>query len=225
MQEAKRRRVVFSANAEMPSADTAPYLQWKNWRGGLSSSAVVFLSLEDGGAMAAAHHARLLLEGDLQGVDLLTRWAGPDMETHEVLLLLAMFERVSGLVLDVTCGEWIRQGTHAFASASSDDAHDDAQLVGEGDLQSQIDECERRLQELCGPRVPAFSHEAMTRLAGGQLSETLSTHSSALSKRIPARLRELDGRWLKMFGGCCIDHVTLRLLRLPAGSKCRRRLT
>ena len=42
------------------------------------------------------------------------------METHAVLLLLAMFARVSGLVLDVTSGEWIRQGTDASASASSD---------------------------------------------------------------------------------------------------------
>ena len=31
------------------------------------------------------------------------------METHEVLLLLAMFERLSGFVFDVTSGEWIRQ--------------------------------------------------------------------------------------------------------------------
>ena len=70
--------------------------------------------------MAAAHHARLSFEGlYLQGVDLLTRWAGPDIETHEVLLLLAMFERVSRLVLDATSGEWIRQGTDTSASASS----------------------------------------------------------------------------------------------------------
>ena len=116
--------------------------------------------------MAAAHHARLLLEGlDLQGVDLLTRWAGPDMETHEVLLLLAMCECVSCLVLDVTSGEWSRQATDASAGASADDT----QFVGEADLQSQIDECKRRLQELRGPRVPAFSHEAMTRLVGRPL--------------------------------------------------------
>ena len=166
MQEAKRRRVVFATDAEMPSADTAPYLQWKTWRDGPSSSAVAFLSPEDCGAMAAALHARLLLDGlDLQGVDLLTRWAGPDMEMHEVLLLLAMFECVSGLVLDVTSGEWVRQGTDASSSASSDDP----QFVGEADLQHQINECECRMQGLRGPRVPAFSHEAMTRLAGGPL--------------------------------------------------------
>ena len=166
MQEAKQRRVVFVSDTEMPSADTAPYIQWKNWRDGPSSSAVAFVSPEDRGAMVAAHHARLLLEGlDLQDVDLLTRWAGPDMEPYVVLLLLAMFECVSGLVLDVTSGEWVRQGTDAFASASSSDP----QYVGEADLQDQIDECERRLQELRGPRVPAFSHEAMTRLAGTPL--------------------------------------------------------
>ena len=109
MQEAKQRRVVFATDAEMPSAYTAPYLEWKNWRGGPSSFAVAFLSPQDRRAMAAAHHARLLLEGlDLQGVDLLTRWVGHDMETHEVLLPLAMFERAAGLVLDVTSGEWIR---------------------------------------------------------------------------------------------------------------------
>ena len=150
----------------MPSADTAPYLHSKNWRDGPSSFAVAFLSPEDRGAMAAPLHAPLLLDGlDLQGVDLLTRWAGPDTETHEVLLLLAMFERVSGLVLDVSFGEWVRQGTDVSASASSDDP----QFVGEADLQHQIDECERRLQELRGPRVLAFSHKAMTRLAGGPL--------------------------------------------------------
>ena len=116
--------------------------------------------------MAAAHHARLSFEGlYLQGVDLLTRWAGPDIETHEVLLLLAMFERVSRLVLDATSGEWIRQGTDTSTSASSDDP----QFVGEADLQSQINECERCPRELRGLRVPAFSHEAMTRLAGEPL--------------------------------------------------------
>ena len=86
------------------------------------------------------------------------------MESHEVLLLLAMFEHVSGLVLDVTSGERVQQGTDVSASASSADPQ-----FGEADLQNQIDECERRLQELCGPRVPAFSHEAMTRLSGGPL--------------------------------------------------------
>ena len=63
-----------------------------------------------------------------------------------MLLLLAMFERMSVLVLDVTSREWVRKATDAPASGSSDDA----QFVREADLQSQIDKCERWLQELRG---------------------------------------------------------------------------
>ena len=128
-----------------------------------------------------------------------------------------------GLVLDVTSGEWIRKGTDIPASAS----FDDAQFAGEADLQSQIDECERCLQELRGPRVPAFSHEAMTRLAGGQLpwvwQQDAVMLSGVVSKRIPARLCGLHGLWLKMSGSCCIDLPTVRLKRCPAGTKCQRR--
>ena len=48
----------------------------------------------------------------------------------------------------------------------------------------------------------------------------LSTLFSALSKRTVARPRELDGLWLKLFGGFCIAWRILRVLRPRAGSKC-----
>ena len=42
----------------------------------------------------------------MAGVDLHIKWAAPEMQSHEGLLLLAMFEQATGLALDVITSEW-----------------------------------------------------------------------------------------------------------------------
>ena len=78
---------MFATDAEILSIEADPYLQWKNWQYGPSSSAVAFFSPEDCWVIAAAHHARLFVEGlDLQGVDLLTSKPDHSMVSHPPLL-------------------------------------------------------------------------------------------------------------------------------------------
>ena len=160
-----KRRILFTVDSDMPPADTVPYERWRQWRDGPSTSAVAFLSAEERGAIAARFHARLLLDGlDLPGVDLLTKWAAPDLEQHEALLLLALFETATDYFLDVTAGDWTERPKESPAASQHTDA-----TATEASLQQQIDECEARLQELRGPAVPMLDHAALLKLMDSKL--------------------------------------------------------
>ena len=70
----------------MISANVASNVQRIDRRNGTSPSGLASTLSEYFGAMAAALHAGLFFEGlELRGVDPLTSWDGPDMETNEVL--------------------------------------------------------------------------------------------------------------------------------------------
>ena len=98
-----KRKVVFAANVDMSFANTEQYQRWQQWRS--SPSIVVFLPPDERGALAAGHHAQLLMKRlDMAGVDLLTKWAPLDLDSHEALLFVAMFDKAIGLV---TTSEWV----------------------------------------------------------------------------------------------------------------------
>ena len=106
MSDHKRRKVAFAVDEEMPAADTDSYVQWAAWRDGPAQIAAAFLSTEERGVVAARSHQHLQQQGlDLSGVDLLAQWAAPQAESCEALMMLALYERATGLSLDLEDGQ------------------------------------------------------------------------------------------------------------------------
>ena len=116
--------------------------------------------------MVAQFPARLKSKGlDVQGIDLLLDWAAPDLRKHETLLFSALFEKATGLVLNVCSENWRFPDKSAYnATPGQGEAPDE-----EGELRRQIEECERKLADLRGPMVPPFSGAAVTQFAAGSL--------------------------------------------------------
>jgi hypothetical protein len=78
--------------------------------------------------------------------------------------MLALYERATGLSLDLKDGQW-----KPLTSNWPPDCNTDFATSGsdEADLRRQIDECERKLADLRGPSVPPLSMGALN-----QISET-----------------------------------------------------
>jgi hypothetical protein len=86
-------------------------------------------------------------------VDELLHWAAPTFEHHEILLKMALFEKMYCQQLNVETGEWEQSDP---ASQHVDHA-DRPEPDSPEDIQKEFDAIERRLQQLRGPRAPPLS--------------------------------------------------------------------
>ena len=57
---AKRRKLAFESDADMPHAPSPQFKAWVKWRDGLSRQMVAFLETDECGVVAAGTHTQLM---------------------------------------------------------------------------------------------------------------------------------------------------------------------
>ena len=91
----------------MPTTETQNYVKCASWCDGTDDFAFAFMTPEERGVLVARHHSQLLHRGMCMAeVDALLAWAAPQLEHHEVLLKLALFDRTYGPRLNMHTAEW-----------------------------------------------------------------------------------------------------------------------
>ena len=156
---AKRRKLAFESDADMPDAPSPQFEAWAKWRDGPSRQMVTFLETDECGAAAMGMHTELMGRGLSQaGVDRATDWAAPQKLQHECLLWMALYERSTGVGLDVEKAEWQAPPPKSAPPARTENTAPPAgQVSAQGapdPVSKEIEELESRLSQLRAPRIP-----------------------------------------------------------------------
>ena len=104
---AKCAKCAFAGDVDVSQAVSESYEKWAQWRDHVAATFRAFLYDDLAAKKAGEYHVELMHRGlDQAGVDIATEWAAPLAESHEALLMMALYENQARWRLDVVTGEW-----------------------------------------------------------------------------------------------------------------------